>query len=199
MTKMKFLLSLNDKLSGLPKDDIEERLNFYSEMIDDRMEDGLSEEDAVFAVGSVDKIADQIFGDIPFAKIAKEKMRPKRKLRVWEIVLLVLGSPIWISLIVAVFAVVLSLYVSLWSVIISLWAAFASVVACAPAAVALGIGLIVGEKLLLGIAMVGAGLVCAGASVFFFFGCKGATVGILLLTKKMALAVKKCFVGKEKV
>ncbi len=198
MNKLEFLETLGKRISSLPEDDIERSLEYYSEIIDDRVEDGLFEEDAVSQLGSMDEIVSQILSEISFAKIVKKKAKPNRVLRVWEIVLLVLGSPIWISLIVAVFAVVLSLYVSLWSVIISLWAAFASVVACAPAAVALGIGLIVGEKLLLGIAMVGAGLVCAGASVFFFFGCKGATVGILLLTKKMALAVKKCFVGKEK-
>ena len=41
MTKIQFLLALNKALSGLPQDEIEERLTFYSEIIDDRMEDGL--------------------------------------------------------------------------------------------------------------------------------------------------------------
>ena len=45
MTKMQFLLSLHDKLTGLPRDEVEQRLNFYSEMIEDRMEEGLSEEE----------------------------------------------------------------------------------------------------------------------------------------------------------
>ena len=53
MTKLQFLLALHDKLTGLPRDEVEERLNFYSEMIEDRMEDGLSEEEAVAAIGSV--------------------------------------------------------------------------------------------------------------------------------------------------
>ena len=35
MKKTEFLLQLHDKLSGLPQDDVEERLAFYKEMIDD--------------------------------------------------------------------------------------------------------------------------------------------------------------------
>ena len=43
MTKLDFLMQLHSKLEKLPQDELEERLNFYSEMIDDRMEEGLSE------------------------------------------------------------------------------------------------------------------------------------------------------------
>ena len=45
MTKKEFLSGLRKKLSGLPQEDSEERLNFYSEIIDDRVEEGLSEEE----------------------------------------------------------------------------------------------------------------------------------------------------------
>ncbi len=43
MNKQAFLTQLRKGLSGLPQEDIEERLAFYSEMIDDRIEEGLSE------------------------------------------------------------------------------------------------------------------------------------------------------------
>lgn len=41
MSKQEFLAELRKALSGLPQGDIEDRLTFYSEMIDDRMEEGL--------------------------------------------------------------------------------------------------------------------------------------------------------------
>jgi len=47
-----------------------------------------------------------------------------------EIVLLTLGSPIWLSLGIAAVAVILSLYISLWAIIFSLGAVFASFAAC---------------------------------------------------------------------
>lgn len=64
MTKQEFLAELRRGLSGLPQNDIEERLNFYSEMIDDRMEEGLSEQEAVDGIGSVDSVVSQILSGI---------------------------------------------------------------------------------------------------------------------------------------
>ena len=94
MNKIQFLMVLQDRLCGLPQEDIEERLNFYGEMIDDRVEEGLSEEEAVADVGDVDQIVDQILQEVLLIKIVKEKITPKRKLKVLEIILLSLGSPI---------------------------------------------------------------------------------------------------------
>lgn len=196
MSKQEFLVQLRKGLSGLPQDDIEERMTFYSEMIDDRMEEGLSEKDAVNGIGSVDTIISQIKADIPLTKPVKEKRRPKKRLKTWEIVLLVLGSPIWLSLLIAVFAVILSLYIVLWSVIISLWAVFGSVIACAASSIAAGIGFALTGSLT-GIAMTGAGIFCAGLSIFLFYGCKTATKGTLLFTKKVAFGFKNCFIKKE--
>ena len=44
MTKINFILLLSEKLKNLPEKEVEERLSFYSEMIEDRMEEGFSEE-----------------------------------------------------------------------------------------------------------------------------------------------------------
>ena len=199
MNKQDFIASLRTSLSGLPKQDVEDRLNFYSEMIDDRIEEGLTEQEAVLAIGSVTTVSSQIIADIPLSKIAKEKIKPKRGLRAWEILLLALGSPIWLSLLIAAFAVVFSLYVSVWSVIISLWAVFASLVAFVAGGIIAGIIFIVVGNVLTGVCMIGTALVCAGLSIFSFFGCKAATKGLLWLTKKLALGIKKCFVKKEEV
>ena len=65
MTKQEFLNKLGKGLSCLPQEDIEERLTFYSEMIDDRMEEGFSEEDAVLEIGDIDEIISQTIADIP--------------------------------------------------------------------------------------------------------------------------------------
>ncbi len=197
MSKQEFLDKLRLRLSGLPKRDVEERLSFLGEMIDDRMEEGLSEEEAVSGIGSLDETAEQIAAEIPLAKIVKEKIKPKRGLKAWEVVLLALGSPIWLSLAVAAFAVILSVYAVIWSVIISLWAVFASLIACALGGVAAGAVFICLGYGLTGFAIIGAGFVLAGLSVFLFFGCRAATKGALLLTEKFALGIKKCFVKKE--
>ena len=196
MNKQAFISSLRGRLASLPPEDLEERLAFYNEMIDDRMEEGLSEEEAVAQVGDVDEIVTQILADTPLSTLVKERIKPKKRLRAWEIVLLAVGSPLWLSLLIAAFAVVFALYAVLWSLIVSLWAVFVSFVCCALGCVAGGAVTTLREPLP-GIALIGAGILCAGLSVFLFLGCKAATKGMAKLTKKIALGIKYCFVKKE--
>ena len=197
MTKHDFLELLEEKLSGLPEKELAERLTFYGEMIDDRMEEGLSEEEAVAAIGNVEDIVSQVLEDTPITKLVKEKIKPKRKRKVWETVLLILGFPIWFSLLVAAFAVVFALYVSLWSVIISLWACDVAFAGCSVGGVISGAALMGTGNVPAGLAMIGCGVVCAGLFVFFLYGCKAATRGVVLLTKKIVLALKRCFLKME--
>ena len=197
MTKNDFTLKLREKLSGIPFEEVEERLSFYDEMIDDRMEEGLTEEDAVASIGSVDEIATEILSDIPLSMIVKEKIKNKRKMKAWEIVLLILGFPVWFPIIVSLFAVAFSLYIVLWSVIITFWSVFASFVAIAFVVLLAGVVFIPLGLFSQGFLFIGCSFVLAGLSVFWFFGCKYATKGLLILTKKILLFIKHCFVNKE--
>ena len=196
MNKQEFLGQLSKELLGLPQDEIDEQLEFYSEMIEDRKEEGLSEEEAIAAVGTAQEIVTQEVNETPFVKIAKEGIRPKRMLNVGEILLLALGSPIWLSLAVVAFAVILSLYISLWPLIVSLWLVFVSLVACSVGGMITCIIFALSGRIATGIAMLAAGIVCAGLSIFMFYGCKEATKGIVVLTKKIAHFIKKSFIKK---
>lgn len=198
MTKIEFLDELYERLAGVPQEDRERSLAYYGEMIDDHIEEGLTEEEAVSEIGSAKEIASQIIAEPPFSKIAKENIAPKRRLTAWEIVLLALGSPIWLSLLIAAFVVVFSVYVVLWSIIISLWAADAALALGALGIMVSGTGSAASGSVLTGITLIAAALVCAGLSIFLFFGCREATKGIGLLSKKMALGIKGCFVRKGK-
>lgn len=198
MNKNEFLLKLKEGLRGLPQADIDERLTFYSEMIDDRMEEGLTETEAVEAIGSVNDVTAQILAETPLTKIVKEKVKPNRTLRIWEIVLIVLGSPIWLSLLIAVVAVILSVYIVVWSAVVVLWSAEASFAACWLGGIATAVIFALQGNGLSGLVMLSAGIFFTGLSIFLFFGCKAATKGIVLLTGKIALGIKGLLVGKEK-
>ena len=196
MNKQEFLDGLRKGLTGLPQDDIEGRLAFYSEMIDDRTEEGLSEEEAVAEVGSVDEIIRQTVADTPLSRVVKERIKPKRRLRAWEIVLLILGSPIWLSMGIAVAATIFAIYAVLWSVIAALWAVFCAFVVCAVASVPGCIVIALRSGGAAGLAVISAGIVCAGLSIFMFFGCREATRGTIMLTKKLTIMIKNCFIRK---
>ena len=198
MNKEAFVSELREKLSGLPKKEVEDRLNFYLEMIDDRMEDGAGEETAISEIGSVEEIAAQIIAEIPLTKIVKEKIRPKKKRRAWEIVLIAVGSPLWAPLLLAAIIVILALYIVLWALILSIWAVFVALAVCG------GVGFLIGAAHLFtghpasGSFLISVSLLSAGLSIFLFFGCLAATKGTLVLTRKILLKIKYSFVGKEK-
>ena len=196
MNKREFLEELRKGLAGLPQDDVEERLTFYGEMIDDRIEEGLTEEEAVAQIGPIGDIVSQTLSDIPLSKLVKEKM-PKRSLRAWEIILLVLGFPLWFALLVAAFAVVLALYIVIWALVIALWAvAFAfsiASVACIPAAVYCAVK----GNVPAAIACAGASLLLAGLSLFLYPACVAASKGAVKLAAVIGRGIKKLFVRKE--
>ena len=197
MDKIDFLYELQQKLQGLPEDDISRSLDYYNEMIDDRMEEGMTEQQAVEDLGSTDDIARQILADIPLTKLVKEKVKPRRALHAWEIVLLILGSPLWLSLIIAAIAVVLSVYVSLWAVVISLYATCVAV-----AASAVGCFICAAVCVLTGnpgaaVFVLGVSFICAGLSMLMFLAFNPATCGVIALGKLIFIGIKRCFVRKE--
>lgn len=63
MNKYEFLAEIRKRLGGLSKEDIDRSLDYYREMVEDRMEDGLTEEEAVAALGPIEDIVAQIFAD----------------------------------------------------------------------------------------------------------------------------------------
>ncbi|MBQ1892748.1 MAG: DUF1700 domain-containing protein [Clostridia bacterium] len=198
MNKQEFISELEKALAGLPKDDVLERLSFYGELIDDRVEDGLSEEEAVAEAGPVDELAKQILADIPLQKLVRERIKPQRRMGAWEIVLLVLGFPLWFPLLVVALVLVLCAYVVIWALIVCLWAVFVSFIAGAVCGVAGGVIDFFRGYRREGVMIIGAGLLFAGLSVFMFFACRAATKGAAKLTKKIALGIKSLFVRKEK-
>jgi len=197
MTKAEFIDSLIKNLNGLSEEDIKKSKDYYEEIIDDRMEDGIPEEDAVGGLGSIDEIKNQILTDVPITKIVKERMKPKRALKAWEIALLILGSPVWIPVLAAVIVVLLVLYLCFWIVILCLYL-------CDFAVFVSGFGGIIGafaqsNGFNTGMFLAGCGIALIGAAILLFFGFTKVAQGMTFLSKKMALGIKRMFVGgKEK-
>ena len=197
MNKKEFLSELKTKLSGLPQIDIDERLGFYSEIIDDRVEEGLSEEDAVSGIGSVDDVVSQILGEFPLSKLVKERVRSKRRLRGWEIILIVLGFPVWFPLLMAALSVILAGYITVWSVIISIWAVEFALLAGSISSIISTVVFLSQGNILPAVAMLGICFICAGLSIYMIFGCMAVTKGVFMLTKKIVMGTKYLFIGKE--
>lgn len=119
MNKEEFLGSLNNLLKSLGKSERETSLSYYSEIIDDYMEDGYTEEEAVKKIGHPGVIAQEI--------LEEQHGQPKKSLsggmKGVIAVLLVLGFPLWgslmlagVCLVLAAVLLVLSAYLVIWCI-----------------------------------------------------------------------------------
>ncbi len=197
MNKQEFLSALSDKLSVLSEEDKEKSIEYYSEMIDDRVEDGLSEEEAVEALGSVDEISSRILLDTPLPKLLKAKVKPKKGLRAWEIILLILGAPLWLSLILAALSVVLAVYIVIWTVALVLYTVVFALAVSAAACI-IGSFVMLFANGLAGFALgLGAAFICAALAMLLFCGTYYAVKGIVCLSRAILRGIKYCFIGKE--
>ena len=68
MTKHEFLKQLKAELAGLPGAERRRQLDYYAELLDDMVEDGMDPEMAVERLGPVSEIANAIFRDNPQAR-----------------------------------------------------------------------------------------------------------------------------------
>ena len=197
MNKQDYLYALRNGLDGLPENEINERISFYSDMIDDRVEEGMSEEEAINQIGSPEKVLEEILSDVSLVKIIKHKVKPKRRLRGWEIALIIIGSPLWFPLLVAAFAIVFALFVAVWAILGGL---FSGDIALAIGGIAGFIG--VGSQFVEGsfgggLAIFGGSLASIGIALFLLVACIGLTKGLIKAIRAIILGIKKSLVRKD--
>lgn len=134
MNKLEFLTKMRNRLEkfGLPQDDINDALSYYEEVF---LDAGFGKEEATAAeLGDPEEIADGILRDSGIHTAAAENYpqnysgaqqntgtNPKSKENFWlKIIILVLTSPVWCPLVMAVFAVLFSLLVAGIAIVASL-------------------------------------------------------------------------------
>ena len=128
MRKEAYLDLLRMKLMEADIPGMDQMVDFYAEMIDDRMEDGMMEEEAVASMENIDSIVSQARADRPITDLVTARMKESHEAAKKEghgtrwMVLAIIGFPVWFPLLVAFFAVLLAVYVSLWAVVIALYA-----------------------------------------------------------------------------
>ena len=196
MNKDTFLHQLRIRLSQLPEAEIEKRLDYYSEIIEDMKEDGISEEEAVASFGDINAVAQQIMQDVPMATLVKTKVKPKKGWTATAIVIAIVGSPLWLTLFFALAAVLCSVFVVIWAAIFCMFAAVA----------ALGIsGLFLLFKAFTLFSSgfsyvlftVGAAFVLLGLCALGFLFAKVVASALIRLIKWIFIQIKGLFIRKE--
>ena len=195
MTKADFLQLLERALSQLSEEERRANLEYYSELLDDMLEEGMTEAEATAKLGSPAAIAESILQEMPLSKLVSTRMKPKSGWTPLAIILAVVGSPVWVPLLLAGVAVVAALFVSIWAL-----AAVAVVVVLALALAVIAVPVLAVRTavltLPLGLLLLGGGLVLLGLCVLgglMVELCKLLAQMTVLLARK----IKGLFIRKE--
>lgn len=196
MKKDEFLNELRKRLQGLPKDEIDERVSFYDEMIEDMVDDGKTEEEAVESFGSIDDVVLSIADKTKLRSLVKERVTPKRKITAFEIVLLCLGFPLWFPLLLVFLVLLLIAYLLLWIfVLVTHTIEFAFVSYSLSGFVASALLFNDGK---FNYGYVGISTLVLGLACLFIPVCYYATKFNIRFTKKIFLGIKNSLIGGKK-
>ena len=120
MNKTQFCALLGNKLKPyLSPKEMYKTLNFFEEMIDDRIDEGLSEKEAVSQLGDINIIVDQILDEHNIGKKQTKlvwRFIPRKIPRVLGFIITVLLFPVWIT----IFSLVTSLFIIVFIIVLSI-------------------------------------------------------------------------------
>ena len=123
MKKLEFINELGTQLHAMPPEEVRPLLDYYMEIVADRMEDGMTEEDAIASLGPIPELAEKILAEQPQleppsipAPTAAPAPTKKRRWSGNAIALAILLSPLWLTL----FFVLLGVEIALWATLAAL-------------------------------------------------------------------------------
>ncbi len=199
MKKEQFLNKLKEKLNKLPKEEIESRINYYDEIISDRLEDGCSEKEAIKALGNIDEIVNNIMLDMSIPTLMKARIKESKKTlnkTLW-IILAIIGFPLWLPILASIFFIILSVYIVLWSAILSLYVTNFALGISGIVMFISGIVLSFTETLPLGLCTVGMGIASVGISILLIKPCIIVAKKIIKATAWVGRKIKSFIIVKE--
>lgn len=198
MNKAEFLRHLAQGLSQLPAAERQKSLEYYEEMIGDRMEEGMSEAEAVAALGDLAAIIEEIMYDQPLSALFKARMRVSRERRRgnWLLLLLILVSfPLWLPLLAALLLLMLGLYLGLWALLVGLFVGLLGLALVAVAGVVGGIVYCLVAAFPPGLCLFGVALACGGLTLLLLAPLLLAAKALLRLARALLRKLKSLFIN----
>ncbi len=184
MNKKEFLNDLDSKLNFLTEEERNKTLNYYSEIIEDRIESGASEEEAVLQMESTEVIAKKLIAENSTQKTTSEKVLDfidklfEKHGYLFVLAIVIFSIPLWTPIVGVILGLVCTMFLILFAMI-----AFGAIGSVA----ALGIGIsFITQSLLSAISALGVSMVCAGFAVL-------VTIGTVKLISMMSNFFKKVY------
>ena len=197
MTRNEFISSLSARLNSIPEAEKNKALDWYSELICDRMEE-MPEADAVSGIGSVDEIADEILSQYRQNTTAvhssdgtepQSRRSPDKGVNTaLVIVAAVVLSPIWLPLLITGLSLALVAVLLVWCAVVTVGVMLVSAAAVGAVGLVYGFWALFVINPAYGLLVLGTALVAAGLTL--------ALIPLIVVTVKGAAEFTVWSVGK---
>lgn len=125
MKKIEFLQTLRERLKAFQKSEVQSIIDYYEELIEEKKETGIKEEEVIASFGSIENIIPKVTADLVFTRSSTQQTSP---LKNFWIILGICASPILIPIGIALGAIVFSLVIVVFSLLISLLASEVAII-----------------------------------------------------------------------
>ena len=197
MTRNEFITSLSACLQGIPENERQKALDWYSELICDRMEE-MPEADAVSGIGSVDEIADEILSQyrqnttaVHSSDGTEPQSRRSPDKGVFTALVLFSASvlsPIWLPLLIVGLSLAFVAVVLVWCAVVTVGVMLVSAAAVGAVGLVYGFWALFVINPAYGLLVLGAALTAAGLTL--------ALIPLIVVTVKGAAKFTVWSVGK---
>lgn len=188
MTKTTFIDTLRGLLQSLNEDECNKFISYYEEIIEDYKESGLTEEEVIKKIGTPQSIADNILSEQDSINIKV----PSFSSKILNVILLILGFPLWGSLLLALVLLILSAYIIIWCIPFTTGASSIAFFVAALISI-IGSPFMMADVLTVGIVQLGLGVSSVGLSILL--GCITIYLSkkLVVITKKLTFKIFKSF------
>lgn len=197
MTRNEFITSLSARLQGIPENERQKALDWYSELICDRMEE-MPEADAVSGIGSVDEIADEILSQYRQNTTAvhsndgtepQSRRSPDKGVNTALVIFAAaVLSPIWLPLLIVGLSLALVAVVLVWCAVVTVGVMLVSAAAVGAVGLVYGFWALFVINPAYGLLVLGTALISAGLTL--------ALIPLIVVTVKGAAKFTVWSVGK---
>lgn len=188
MTKTTFIDTLRGLLQSLNEDECNKFISYYEEIIEDYKENGLTEEEVIKKIGTPQSIADNILSEQNSINIKV----PSFSSKILNVILLILGFPLWGSLLLALVLLILSVYIIIWCIPFTTGASSIAFFVAALISI-IGSPFMMADVLTVGIVQLG--LVVSSVGLSILLGCITIYLSkkLVIITKKLTFKIFKSF------
>lgn len=192
MNKVEFLKELELDLLKMKDSEKSKFIVYYDEMISDYIENGIVEDEAVKKVGAPDKIAQELMGEYDSVKLNLPSFGSKSL----NIIITIIGFPLWGSVLLSIALLVLSAYIILWCVPFAAGAGSLGFIASAIVGI-VGAPFVIAQSISIGLIQLGSGIASIGISLILGIATVVLTKKFISITKKFNIKLVALF--KKKV